>query len=590
MIFHGLPVSKGIAIGRAFVYEPFKPNVTERIIDAAEAAEHTKRLDEVLAAAGKELELLQQKMAGEDPDKVGIFEAHQDILTDTAVIEEILELINKELYAGEYAIETIYENYFRLFSEMDDALMRERCADFRDVKNRMLRLWMQQDTPAALQTAQVGLDAPSIIFAKDLLPSDTAALDRKTIQAFVTETGGYTSHSAIIARSYEIPAILGVEGFMDKVKNGDTVIVDAVEGILILEPSAAEIAQYTVKYQNYKQEREEIKKYRAIEPLTADGERISVCLNIGSASEEELAAAAFTDGSGLFRSEFLFMSGRELPGENEQFQIYKKAAETFGKKQVILRTLDIGGDKSLECMELPKEENPFLGCRALRLCFERPDIFKTQLRAALRAGVYGNLALMFPMVGSLEDLRRAKEFLAASRRELESEKIPCNKNMAIGIMIEIPAIALIADRVAKEVDFASIGTNDLCQYLTATDRMNPGLAPYYQSYHPSMFGLINQVSQAFIKAGKTLSICGEMGGDPAAVPAFIGMGIKKFSMSASGVPVIKRMLTRLTMEGAKKTAAAILNMDTAGEIETYLKQQLSQRMEGEYVRKENGDH
>jgi phosphotransferase system enzyme I (PtsI) len=567
MNFKGAPVSKGIAIGSAFVYAPFKPNIEEHFLGGIEeAAEHNDRLNEVLRQAGEELTGLRDKIADKDTDKAGIFDAHLEILFDVAIVEEILELINKQNYAGEYAVETVYSNYYRLFNEMDDELMRERCADFKDVKVRILRLWL-----GATNKNLSDLETPSIIFAHDLLPSDTATLDREKVLGIVTEIGGNTSHSAILARSYEIPALLGVKGVTGAVESGETVIVDAVDGVLILEPSETELAGYIKKQEEYQQSLRAIKAYRSVDPVTADGNRIAVCLNIGSVSDEDLAYAAYTDGVGLFRSEFLFMTGKELPGENQQFQVYKKAAEVYGERQVILRTLDIGGDKSLECMELPKEDNPFLGCRALRLCFQKPLIFKTQLKAALRASVYGNLALMFPMVSSMDDLHKAKSFLEECKQELDRDNIAYNKNIPIGIMIEIPSIALLAGQVVREVDFASIGTNDLCQYLLAVDRLNQDVAAYYQSYHPAMFKLINSVSAVFQQAGKPLSICGEMGGDPLAVMAFIGMGIRKFSMTASSIPVIKRVITLLSVTDARQLTEAVAEMNTAHEVEEYLK-------------------
>ncbi|GHV75971.1 phosphoenolpyruvate-protein phosphotransferase [Spirochaetia bacterium] len=566
MIFPGIPVSKGIAVGTAFVYAPFKPRIGENLIRAEEAAAHNERFNAVVIKAGDELVALQKKMAREDEDKVGIFEAHQDLLTDIAIIDEILQLINEEHYSGEYAIETVYNKYIKLFSEMDDDLMRERCADFNDVKTRILRIWM-----GGSQKNLSEIDVPSIVFAHDLFPSDTAALDRKKVLAIVTEIGGNTSHSAILARSFEIPALLGCNGAMTAVKNGEMVIVDAIEGNLILESGPEDIGRYSEKQKAYTRSIEEMKRYRSVEPVMKDGRRIEVCLNIGGVSNDELAASLFTDGVGLFRSEFLFMSGKELPDENQQFQVYKKAAETFGTRQVILRTLDIGGDKTLECMDLPEEDNPFLGCRALRLCFQKVDVFKTQLRASLRASVYGNLALMFPMVGSMEDLYKAKSVLEECREELRREHIPFNETMHIGIMIEIPAIAFMAERVAAEVDFASIGTNDLCQYLMAVDRLNPNVASYYQNYHPAMFGLINLVAKAFLRENKTLSICGEMGGDPMALMAFIGMGIKKFSMSASNVAAVKRMITHFSLDEAVHVLEDIQRLDTAPEIEERLK-------------------
>ncbi|MDR1306521.1 MAG: phosphoenolpyruvate--protein phosphotransferase [Treponema sp.] len=569
MVFQGLPVSRGIAMGRSFVYAPFKIKIGESYIGNAEKAEHNARFNEAVKKAAAELRELQEKMAEEDPDKAGIFEAHEDILTDVAIIEEILKLINEESYAGGYAIEQVYEKYVHIFAEMDDDIMRERCADFRDVKDRILRIW------AGVEQKNLSeLDFPAIIFARDLLPSDTATLNRNNVLAIVTETGGNTSHSAIIARSYEIPALLGITGIMNSVRDGMTAVVDALDGNVILEPGEAEQAGYLQKQADYNRTAEEIRKFRSVEPVMADGTPIDVFLNIGSVSDEELEASAFTGGVGLFRSEFLFMQGKNLPGENQQFQVYKKAVEVYGTRQVILRTLDIGGDKTFESMDLPEEDNPFLGCRALRLCFQKTDVFKTQLRAALRASSYGNLALMFPMVGSLEDLHKAKYYLEECRTELESEGVPFNKNMSVGIMIEIPAVAVMADLVVHEVDFASIGTNDLCQYLMAVDRLNPNVAAYYQSYHPAMFRLIHNAARVFEKEGKSLSICGEMGGDPMAVMAFIGMGIKKFSMAASNVSGVKRIITRLTMTRARELADKLRLLSTAPRIEDLLKTEM----------------
>ncbi|MDR0600181.1 MAG: phosphoenolpyruvate--protein phosphotransferase [Treponema sp.] len=569
MVFRGLPVSRGIALGGVFVYAPFKAKVGEQYIGAEEKAEHNSRFNEALKKAGMELRELQKKMAGEDPDKAGIFEAHEDILTDVALIDEILNLINDESYAGDFAIETVYEKYVKIFADMDDDILKERRADFRDVKDRILRIWT-----GAEQKNLSELDSPMIIFAHDLLPSDTATLNRKNVLALVTEIGGNTSHSAIIARSYEIPALLGIAGVMASARPGMEAVVDALDGDLVLEPSGEEKARYKQKQADYQRSVEETRKFRSVEPVMADGTPIGVYLNIGSVGDGELEAQAYTGGVGLFRSEFLFMQGKDLPGENQQFQVYKKAVEAYGARQVILRTLDIGGDKTIESMDLPEEDNPFLGCRALRLCFQRTDVFKTQLRAALRASAFGNLALMFPMVGSLEDIHKAKYYLEECRRELKSEGIPFNKDMNVGVMIEIPALAVMAELVAREVDFASIGTNDLCQYLMAVDRLNPSVAAYYQSYHPAMFRLIHQVSRAFEKAGKALSICGEMGGDPLAVMAFIGMGIGKFSMAASNVAAVKRIITRLTMDKARELAGKLQRMTTAPQIEDFLKTEM----------------
>lgn len=573
MQVHGVAVSKGIAIGKAFVFMPFTPTITEHLIDKEDVEASLARYDKALEEASQELRNLRDKMAEEDEGKAGIFRAHIDILNDTAIKSEIKELIEKELYAPEFAIDTIYEKFIEILSEMDDDIIRERCADLKDVKGRILRILMGVGNK---NLAEIQDDA--IVFAHDLLPSDTATMNREKVLAIVTEIGGNTSHSAIIARGYEIPAILGVSGIMEQVEDGDSVIVDALTGDIILSPTEEELAVYRVKLEEYQQTVADLKKYQTVEPLTADGQRIDICLNIGSVNDEELKLQKNADGVGLFRSEFLFMAGKELPSENQQFQVYKKAAETFGERQVILRTLDIGGDKTLECMDLPTEENPFLGCRALRLCFQQEDLFKTQLRAALRASCYGNLAIMFPMVGSIADFRRAKDILETCKKELDAEGVAYNKDIKVGIMIEIPAIALMADLIADEVDFASIGTNDLCQYLMAVDRMNPDVAIYYESYHPAMFKLISFVAESFQAAGKPLSICGEMGGDPSAALVFMGMGIKKLSMGPASFARVKKMITHTTMSEAQEVLRTIRTKRTAHEIKEYLREVMKDKL------------
>jgi phosphotransferase system enzyme I (PtsI) len=419
------------------------------------------------------------------------------------------------------------------------------------------------------------LPKPVIVFAHDLFPSDTASLDREKVLAIVTEVGGPTSHTAIIARSYEIPALLGVPEVLTAVSDGDRVIVDAVEGRLITQPEEEQVGIYQKKRAEFAEHAARTKKYIGIDPVTADGEKIEVELNIGSASVTELQGSKYTTGVGLFRTEFLYMGRETLPSEEEQYTIYRKVLTKFGDRPVTLRTLDIGGDKKLESMELPKEDNPFLGNRALRLCLSHRDLFKTQLRAALRAGTVGNLWIMFPMVGSLDDIRNAKQVLKEVRDDLDRENIPYGKNIKIGIMIEIPSIAMMADLAVKEVDFASIGTNDLCQYLTASDRLNPAVSSYYQSYHPAMFRLIRYVAEEFGKAGKPLCVCGELGGDRLAMPVLLGFGIRRISMGLASVAEVKKIISGLTISRAEKLSEQVCRVETAGDAAEYLKTALA---------------
>lgn len=563
-------VSGGIAIGEAFHYTPYTPVIAQGTIAAGEAEAAIGEYEGARDLAKAELDAIHTKLLASDPVKAKIFIAHADILFDAAMDEDIRDDITCEGYTPRWAIHQVFEKYIRIISKSKDELIRERAADMRDVKNRLLRCMdgLPEQNLAALEK-------PVIIVTYDLFPSDTATLDRKNVLAIITEVGGATSHSAIIARSYEIPALLGFANAMTTLPTTGDMIVDAVDGLVITDPTLEEIAQYREKKAAYAVKVADTKKYLGVVPQTADGVHIEVELNVGSASPQELEGSRYTDGVGLFRTEFIYMGKPQLPTEEEQLEIYKKVLTEFGDRPVTIRTLDIGGDKKLDCMELPVEENPFLGNRALRLCFSLPNIFKTQLRALLRASVHGNLWLMFPMVGSIDDVRRAKSALEEAKAELDKEGIPYSKTMKVGIMIEIPAIALIADLVAREVDFASIGTNDLTQYTTAVDRMNPAVTEYYQTYHPAMFRLIGYAVEQFNKAGKPICVCGEMGGDLLAAPILVGLGMRRLSMGLASVAQIKKLLAGLTIPQAEALAARVRELSTAGEVEALIRQELT---------------
>ena len=571
MEYKGNPVSEGIAVGKAYLYQPYVPQVTEGEIPEDQAPAAVARYEQLLEGAKQELAAIRERLekAG-DGDKAKIFTAHQDILFDVAMDEEIRDKITYDFMTPEWAIHKVYEKFIKILNKAKDDLIRERVADMRDVKNRLLRI-----AAGVPEKNLAALGEPVIVVAHDLLPSDTATLDRKNVLALVTEIGGATSHSAIIARSYEIPALLGVDGAMENLSHGQEIAVDAVEGLLVADPSGEVKADFAKKREAFLKRREEEKKFLGVEPRMADGTLLPVHLNVGSANDQELAAEKYTDGVGLFRTEFIYMGKEQLPTEDEQYEIYKKVLTAFGDRPVTIRTLDIGGDKKLQCMELPVEENPFLGNRALRLCFSMPEVFLTQLRAALRASVHGNLWIMFPMVGSMDDIRRAKAFVQQAKDQLDAQGVPYSPNVKLGIMVEIPSIALVADLAAKEVDFASIGTNDLTQYSTAVDRMNPALREYYQSYHPALFRLIGYVVESFAKEGKPVSVCGEMGGDPYAAAVLAGLGMSKLSMGSASVARIKKMLSGLTMEKARELAAKARSLPTNDEVESYLKAELA---------------
>ena len=568
MRYTGTAVSAGVVIGKVYLYERFVSDVSKCPMGtpAEEAAHYLAARD----AAQGELETLCQHFTElGDNEKASIFSAHLEILSDETMDEEIQAGISGGESSGPWVIRSVYEQYASMFEQLADPIIRERAVDLRDVCARLLRCW--EGLPEQNLSA---LPEPVIIITHDLVPSDTATLDRNNVLGIVTEIGGSTSHSAIIARSYEIPAVLGVSGIVSQLEDRQEVILDAVDGAILTGFDEEVRSAYEAKRREILRRQAHTKLYIDREPITPDGVRIAVELNIASAEPQNLEYAKYTDGVGLFRSEFLYMGRSALPTEEEQFQAYRKVLMTYGSRPVILRTLDIGGDKPLDCLDIPKEDNPFLGNRALRLCFQHPDMFRTQLRASLRASVYGNLWLMFPMVASMDDIRRAKSCLESAKAELTAEGIPFSPDLKVGIMVEIPAIAFLADQAAREVDFASIGTNDLTQYLTAVDRGNPEVRAYYQTYHPSLFRLIGYVVRSFAAQGKPEGVCGEMGGDPLAAAVLIGLGMRQLSMGAASVASIKQMILSTSCETAKALAETVCGLSTADEVRKYLKEHI----------------
>lgn len=564
MIYEGTAVSEGAAIGKVFHYSPRQIEVQDKRIQEKDIRDQILRYQEILKRAEEELLDLMQNAELEEEQKK-IFQAHIDIVQDEEMNQEIEDEIRENLLSPECAVSAVYERYMDIISRAKDALIRERAADLKDVCQRILRLWF-----GAEENSLSSLAGEVIVIAHDLLPSDTAAMKKEYVLAIVTEVGGYTSHMAILARNYGIPAVLGVPDILKNTENGQKIAVDAEAGKVITHLTVDQEKQYQVMRDEHLKKISDMKQYLPLRPVTADGTKLEVCLNVGSADSSELELEEYTDGVGLFRTEFLYMTNSRLPTEEEQFRVYKKIASVYKERQVIIRTLDIGGDKKLDYLELPQEDNPFLGLRALRLCFEMKPIFKTQLRAILRAGVYGNIGIMFPMVGSIGDIRFARQIVEEVKRELNQEELPYDRSMKVGIMIEIPSIALMADVAASEVDFASIGTNDLCQYLMAVDRLNPSVAKYYQSFHPAMFRLIRQITEAFTEQGKPVSVCGEMGGSPQAVALLAGLGVRKFSMNPSSVASVKKMVSQLNIRKAERMARTVLELSTAVQVENYM--------------------
>jgi len=438
------------------------------------------------------------------------------------------------------------------------------------VRNRVLRILKGEK-----EQNLANLREKVVVVAHDLLPSDTATLDRSHVMGIVTEVGGATSHTAIIARSYKIPAVLGVPEATEIMQNGDMIVLDALKGQVLLEPERATISEYEVKLEEFLKSEKQTAEYLGRIPLVASGERFSVGLNIGSIEPDE--GFKYVDFVGLFRTEFLYMESEHMPTEDEQFAAYKKVLANAMGNPVTLRTLDIGGDKSLRYLVLPKEDNPFLGNRALRLCLDMPDMFRTQLRAALRASAFGPMQIMFPMVGTIDDVRAGNAAVEAVKAELRAEGIPFDEKIKVGIMIEIPSIAMIADLAAKETDFASVGTNDLTQYLHAVDRMNPKLITYYQSSSPAMFRILGKIFKEYNEANKQVSVCGELAGEPLAAIVLFGLGLRKFSMNASNIAHVKRMLSLFTLAETEEIAEKVVNMDTQADVEAFLKAEVAKR-------------
>ncbi len=566
-MFKGIAASPGIAMGTAFVLESKTATISQTPITTENIATEIKAFDDALVKAHLQLENIKKKTQQElGADKAAIFDAHLMILADDVFLDAIRDKISSQLVSAEYAVSQVVEQYVQMFAEMEDEYLKERAADIKDIGQRIINniLGLENQSLSAL-------DREAVIIAKDLTPSDTAQLDKKLVKGFATDLGGRTSHTAIMARSLEIPAVVGLGDLSDQVKDQDTIIIDGNEGIVILNPDEATIEEYRRKGEEYSRFLQELAQLKDLPCETqCCGRRVEIAANIGTPNDVEGALANGAEGIGLYRTEFLYMDRDSLPSEEEQFAAYKEVVETMAPKPVIIRTLDIGGDKKLPYLEMPEELNPFLGWRAIRLCLDRSDIFKTQLRAILRASNFGKVRIMYPMISNAEEIRRANRYLAEAKEELAKEGQPFNPNVEVGIMVEIPAAAVTADLLAQEVDFFSIGTNDLIQYTIAVDRMNERISHLYDPLHPAILRLIKQVIDASHRAGKWTGMCGEMAGDVEAAPILLGMGLDEFSMSASSIPRIKKVIRSLSYQEACEIAQEVLTLQSANEIRARL--------------------
>ncbi|MGB4596251.1 MAG: phosphoenolpyruvate--protein phosphotransferase [Anaerolineaceae bacterium] len=569
-ILKGNPVSRGIAIGKVFIYKAFMADVHESYFEAGLEKEYFKKFKDAVQAAEAELDAIVANLSAESPEKAKIFTAHIEILNDEEVDEGVKEMIYSDHAMPDYAVDRVFTDFAILLGKAKDPLIAARAADLRDVRNRVLRILKGEK-----ENNLAHLPGKVIVVAHDLLPSDTATLDRKHVMGIITEAGGATSHTAIIARGYKIPAVLGVSEATEIMKDGEIIVMDALTGKVMLEPQQETIREFEVKLAQYIKDERETSEYLDKIPLVKSGEKYSIGLNIGSTEPDE--GFKYSDFVGLFRTEFLYMESEHMPTEEEQFEAYKRVLTNAMGNPVTLRTLDIGGDKSLRYLVLPKEENPFLGNRALRLCLSIPELFRTQLRAALRASVFGEMWIMFPMVGTIDDVRAGIGAVNMVKDELRAERIPFDEKIKVGIMIEIPSIAIISDLAAREVDFASVGTNDLTQYLHAVDRMNAKIVDYYQSMSPSMFRMLGTIFSEFDKAGKPVSVCGELAGDPLAAIVLFGLGLRKFSMNAANIAHVKRTLSKFTLKETEEIAQKVTCMSTQAEVLEFLKAEVSKR-------------
>ncbi|WZY00774.1 phosphoenolpyruvate--protein phosphotransferase [Bacillus sp. FSL W7-1360] len=559
-LLNGIAASTGVAIAKAFVYK--EPDLTIKEKTTNHPSEECAHLDKALDKARGELAHIQEKTRQElGEEKAEIFAAHLLVLSDPEFVEATKSKIETDRVTAAYALDNVAAMFVAMFENMDNDYMRERASDIRDVSRRVLRHLLGID-----MSSLADIREDTVIIAHDLTPSDTAQLNPAVIKGFATNIGGRTSHSAIMSRSLEIPAVVGTKMITDKVENGMMIIVDGVSGVVIVDPTEEELTLYREKQADFQKQKAEWAKLATKKTMTQDHHHIELAANIGTPKDLEGVLQNGAEGIGLYRTEFLYMDRSELPSEEEQFAAYKEVVERMEGKPVVIRTLDIGGDKELSYLNLPEELNPFLGFRAIRLCLEREDIFRTQLRALLRASVFGNLKVMFPMIATLEELRAAKHLLEDEKARLTSEGIDTSDEMEVGIMVEIPSTAVAAEQFAQEVDFFSIGTNDLIQYTLAADRMNERVAYLYQPYHPAVLRLVQMVAEAAHKHGKWVGMCGEMAGDETAIPLLLGLGLDELSMSATSILPARSQLASIKRSEAVPLALEALRKGTAEEV------------------------
>lgn len=566
----GIAAAPGINIGPAYRLDKEEFVIPKEAISSEDVPLQIQLFEEALIQTRKEIMELQKRISSElGQDEAEIFDAHLLVLEDRVIIEEVISRLKKELLSVAYIFSEVLKKYIEVFSKIEDEYLKERTADINDVGKRILRNLLGKS-----KTGLDNLKEKVVIVAHDLSPSDTASMRKQNISAFITDIGGKTSHTAIMAKSLEIPAVVGLEEATSKIKGGDILIVDGSMGVVIVNPDKATLATYQQEEVKIKGWVDKFLAVKDLPALTQDGKRVEINANIEWPDEVPSVKLHGGQGIGLYRSEFFYMNRKDLPSEEEHYQAYKYVAEEMSPHPVIIRTLDLGGDKFLSQFEIPREMKPFLGWRAIRFCLARPDIFKAQLKAILRASVHGKLKLMYPMISGVEELKQANKILNDIKKELKDGRIPFDENLEVGAMIEVPSAAMTADILAKEVDFFSIGTNDLIQYALAVDRTNEKVAYLYEPTHPAVLRMIKSIIDAAHKAGLWVGMCGEMAGEPAFALLLLGLGLDEFSMPPAVIPEVKYLIRSLTLKKAQSIALEALKLSTGKEIEEFSQKKL----------------
>lgn len=563
----GIAASAGISIAKAYKLESPKVEIVKKEGDPAVEVE---KFNAALEKTKKDIEGVKERAAKRlSEEELAVFDAHLMMAGDPEFAGQITSMIENDKVNAEYAADTVATQMITMFESMDNDYFRERAADIKDVTFRLKCNLLGLTIPDL-----TAIDEDSIIVAYDLTPSDTAQLN-EYVKGFATSIGGKTSHSAIMANSLEIPAVVGCGDILSQVSQGDTLVLDAVDGVVIVNPDEATVKEYEAKAKAFAEEKEALKVLVNAKSISTDGHEVELAGNIGGIKDVEGVLKNGGEGVGLFRTEFLYMDSDHFPTEDEQFEAYKAVLEGMGGKKVVVRTLDIGGDKKLKYFTFPEEMNPFLGYRAIRLCLDRTDIFRTQLRALIRASVYGKLCIMFPMIATVQEFCDAKAIYEEEKANLIKEGVAVADNIEVGMMVEIPAAAVLADQFAKYADFFSIGTNDLIQYSMAADRMSENVSYLYQPYNPAVLRLVKMTIDGAHKEGKWAGMCGAMAGEEYAAPILLGLGLDEFSMSATQILKARKIINSLSKKEMEEVAAEALNKQTADEVLAFVKEKLA---------------